>query len=455
MRFELTYDNDILAINEETGEKVILKRPLPGKSLAEKYPQLLGEWNPTKNLPLTPDRITAGNGVKVWWKCSRGHEWQARALSRVRQNAGCPYCVAASTSYGEQFVYWSFKQLFPDLNSSKHVLNRNKVSGFEFDIIINPLNLYIEYSSDHWHKEERHKIRDELRRKYCKENNINYIEIIEKSRRFELSLTPNYIQYYRGDGKEALKKIVKYIANQFNISTSNIDYIEVDKQATEYSKGKINYEESLEFLYPDVAEEWDTEKNGDIKASEIKATSNRRVYWKCKKHGHSWEATISNRARNNTGCPYCSNNRLLVGYNDFATVHPELLEEWDYEKNGELKPTDIIAGYLTKVWWKCKKCKHSWQISPAQRHFKSVGCPVCAGKYQECLAVTHPEVAALWHPTMNGDLTPNDITAGSHIEVYWKMPHGKVIKRKICYVTYEYTHPKPKTIKGYEAVDFW
>lgn len=34
-------------------------------------------------------------------------------------------------------------------------------------------------------------------------------------------------------------------------------------------------------------------------------------------------------------------SKLQVGINDLATVNPELAKDWDYEKNGDLKPTDV------------------------------------------------------------------------------------------------------------------
>ena len=43
---------------------------------------------------------------------------------------------------------------------------------------------------------------------------------------------------------------------------------------------------------------------------------------------------------------------------------------------------------------------------------------------KKSLAETHPEVAKQWHPTMNGELTPNDFTGGSHKKVWWKCPKG-------------------------------
>ena len=39
-------------------------------------------------------------------------------------------------------------------------------------------------------------------------------------------------------------------------------------------------------------------------------------------------------------------------------------------------------------------------------------------------AETHPNLAKQWHPTLNGDLTPSDITKGSNKKVWWKCPKG-------------------------------
>jgi len=54
-------------------------------------PTLAAEWHPTKNRPLTPSDVTKGSGKKVWWKCKRGHKWQAVIASR-NNGRGCPDC---------------------------------------------------------------------------------------------------------------------------------------------------------------------------------------------------------------------------------------------------------------------------------------------------------------------------------------------------------------------------
>ena len=54
-------------------------------------PTLAKEWNHEKNKVLTPTDVTTNSGKKVWWKCGKGHEWQATIASR-NTGRGCPYC---------------------------------------------------------------------------------------------------------------------------------------------------------------------------------------------------------------------------------------------------------------------------------------------------------------------------------------------------------------------------
>jgi hypothetical protein len=60
-------------------------------SLATTYPHLVQEWNVLKNGALKPEHISGGSNKKVWWICSKGHEWQAAVYSRT-SGTGCPQC---------------------------------------------------------------------------------------------------------------------------------------------------------------------------------------------------------------------------------------------------------------------------------------------------------------------------------------------------------------------------
>ncbi len=133
-----------------------------------------------------------------------------------------------------------------------------------------------------------------------------------------------------------------------------------------------------------LIEEWDYKKNYPLTPNDITEGSNKIVFWKCKEN-HSWQAKIVNR-KNGRGCPYCGNRKLLVGFNDFATIHPELLEEWDYDKNADLKPENVMSGSRTKVWWKCK-FGHSYQADLNHRTSPiATGCPICYSGRQTSFA---------------------------------------------------------------------
>ena len=65
--------------------------------------------------------------------------------------------------------------------------------------------------------------------------------------------------------------------------------------------------------------------------------------------------------------------------NSLANTFPELAEQWHPTKNGELRPTDIIAGGKRKIWWKCDVAfDHEWQALPYSRSKRGDGCPFCS-----------------------------------------------------------------------------
>ena len=55
------------------------------------------------------------------------------------------------------------------------------------------------------------------------------------------------------------------------------------------------------------------------------------------------------------------------------------------------------------------------------------GCPYLANKALwpgfNDLQTKYPEIAMQWHPTKNGDLTPDRVLAGSHSRAWWLLPY--------------------------------
>lgn len=60
---------------------------------------------------------------------------------------------------------------------------------------------------------------------------------------------------------------------------------------------------------PDLAKEWNYEKNIDLTPNNVSCGSGKLVWWRCKICGNEWEAKIFNRS-NGTGCLKCSKRRM-------------------------------------------------------------------------------------------------------------------------------------------------
>jgi hypothetical protein len=74
---------------------------IPGvNDLETLEPDLSKEWHLTKNGTLSPKDVTLNSGVKVWWKCTHGHEWKTSVVKRTKRNFSCPYCKNTRASPG-------------------------------------------------------------------------------------------------------------------------------------------------------------------------------------------------------------------------------------------------------------------------------------------------------------------------------------------------------------------
>lgn len=145
----------------------------------------------------------------------------------------------------------------------------------------------------------------------------------------------------------------------------------------------------LATVNPDLAAQWHPIKNGALTPIRVTAGSSKKVWWLCDK-GHEWEAVIDSRSRG-SGCPICSGRKLLPGFNDLATVDPDLASQWHPTKNGDLRPQDVFPGKHTLVWWQCEK-GHEWQAGIFKRR-KGAGCPVCSNAQKGPRKKPVPETA--------------------------------------------------------------
>ena len=185
-------------------------------------------------------------------------------------------------------------------------------------------------------------------------------------------------------------------------------------------------------LYPELTEEWDYERNLlelHLLPGMIKPASNKKVYWKCHE-GHSWQATPASRTLDHTGCPYCSGKRTLAGWNDLATLYPQIAAEWNYEKN-DLKPTEVRPYSNKTVWWRCSAHpEHEWQQTIVSRTTATdnnktgeYGCPYCNNRKLltgfNDLQTLYPDLAEEWNEIKNGRPASKVTVAGRKNKYWW------------------------------------
>ena len=379
--------------------------------LATINPKLASEWNYEKNGDVTPENVTAGSNKKVWWKCEKGHEWQSTIVNRNKGN-DCPICNAErKTSFPEYaMIYYLAKY-------GIEAIHTYKGKTYELDVYIPLKKIAIEYDGNLWHK---NKIKKDLEKNAkCKNDGIKLYRIREGLP----SLNDTSIDYIVDKNQKDLGKVLEKVLSAITGFFIDVD-LQRDNVEIENLREYTEKQNSLLYTNPTLASEWNYEKNGSLRPEHILANSGKKVWWKCSK-GHEWQATIHNR---NYGrdCPYCSNQKVIKGENDLATVNPKLASEWNYDKNGDLKPKDFTTGSNTKVWWKCSK-GHEWQAKINMRN-KGSGCPYCSGRYaikgKTDLAAINPSLANEWNYEKNGELKPEEFTVNSNKKVWWKCSKG-------------------------------
>jgi Probable Zinc-ribbon domain len=103
--------------------------------------------------------------------------------------------------------------------------------------------------------------------------------------------------------------------------------------------------------------------------------------------------------------------------------NPAIAAQWHPNKNAKLLPTDVTAGSNKRIWWQCaKRPLHVWE-AVIQNRAKGDDCPYCSGRKvlpDDSIMVTHPEIAAEWHPEKNNELRPTEVGSGSSRRVWWQ-----------------------------------
>lgn len=357
--------------SERDFRKMIARLPAPpiGETLADLYPDVAAEWDYDANIPLTPGLFSPGADQKVHWVCPHGHKWLATIKNRAKNGSGCPVCFQAESPHRTR------KRLATKIGSLQDAA---------------PPFLAM------W----------------------DYVRNMNQSPS-DLAVTSSHRVWWRCPQGHGFLKSPQQVQN--------------DPTCPQCS--------SLAARFPKVAVQWDLERNSGKTPEQFRPGSSKKVWWRCSK-GHRWRTRIVERT-SGAGCPQCFEERrshspqlaiARIEGKTLSELHPPCLSEWDYAANGQVTPDQVSVGSKAKYWWRCP-FGHTYQQSIAKK-VRGSKCPVCtiANRAENVrkhklartgsLKGNYPDLAAEWHPTKNGALSPTDVSNNSHRQIWWICPHG-------------------------------
>jgi len=396
-------------------------------------PHLISEWDFEKNKKEPKDYV-AGSSKKVWWKCLRGHSWQAGINSRVAQGTRCPKC-APQSSRSELRIYSELSVIF------KNIEHRHKVEKDEVDIFLPDIKLGIEYDGSYFHKDKQSIDLEKNAR--LKHLGINLVRVrnypLTKLSSKDLIIKKEPLE------KSDMNKIMSIFV-ELEISKNQRNLIKEYKSKKTFVAEQLFREKlsdisnplpglSLVETHPSLAQEWNFVKNHPLLPEQFSGNTHQKIWWKCFK-GHEWQSKIYSRTqrKGKGGCPYCSGRRVSKEINLQASF-PKIAAEWHPSKNGDLTPDKVTTRNGKKVWWQCAN-GHEWEyrVSDRTRLSTSENCPYCSGaraSKANNLSIKNPDLLQLWDYEKNGDMAPSDVVPGSHKKVWWKCDKGHSYKKEI------------------------
>lgn len=378
--------------------------------LTETHPELASQadgWDPSK--------ITSGSGRKLPWICKDGHKWEAAVYSRSARNLGCPICSGQKILAG----FNDLATIFPEIAAQALGWDPSTVSRASGQKLL-------------WECSQGHKWEAKVSNRTVKNQGCPTCSDrrVLKGKNDLLTTHPDLAREAIGwnpadfmEGHTSKKSWKCSLGHVWEATVISRTGRNTGCPVCSGKKIVIGFND-LKSNYPAVAQQaygWDPEL--------VTSKSGKKMSWRCQL-GHIWEEVISNRTRKGYGCPVCSNHKVVSGFNDFGTTHPELAKQahgWD--------PSKYLAGNNNRFDWVCE-LGHTWSGTLSGRSSKKTGCPVCAN--QKVLAGFNdlksqfPEIAA----QANG-WNPEEVISGSEVVKEWKCNLGHVWKAQIAERSYK------------------
>ncbi len=416
----------------------------PDLSLSVSHPEIAKGWHPIKNDNLTPEDVSASSRKKFWWRCLKNpaHEWRQNVYRQL--NHKCAFCAMEKNN-----LQLRFPAIALEWHPSKNgLLTPDSVAPHSNRVVWWQCPRFEDHS---WEASLISRTSRGVLCPYCSGRRADTRNsLAARDPDLALQWHPTRNGELRPD--DVVWRCYKKVwwickddkSHEWLAPVANRSLVGTGCPTC----ARVNSENNLEKLFPEIAKEWHPTKNGHLYPSwdpdsqkkkgtkknrrlqprDFAAYSNVDVYWQCPKFKeHVYSTEISNRTKNRQNCPFCAHVRVAED-NCLQTNYPSLVKWWHPTRNLPLTPKDVTPGAEKKVWWRCLKSPfHVWQqsVCVVVRSYvaKTRGCPFCTGRricQDNNLAAKFPEVSKLWHPVRNASLKPTDFLPGSDVVVWWQ-----------------------------------
>ena len=260
--------------------------------LKSRFPKIAEDWDNEKNYPIKSDDIFPGTNKKYWWKCSNGHSYYKSPASRTNLKTGCPICANKEVLKGYNDIATTNPKILDKWNYEK-----NNELGIYPDSVTKVSGKKVWWKCDKGHSFQApvHSIDQGMYCPICRE------ELIKKGGLIPLD-----------------EKYIKRLKFSDDIKSLALDS-------------------------PDIAKEWDYDKNYPIKPENVVSRSSKKFWWKCSKCGYEWETTplVRTSGRGCKKCGYQSASKKMSKPVLQFTKEGEFIKEYQSIDNAK-KQTGIL-----------------------------------------------------------------------------------------------------------------
>lgn len=405
------------------------------KRLSTQFPKIASEWHKELNAHVSPKTIMSRSTRESWWQCSNdaSHLWCQPLRSRTLYGACCPFCrpapegMSLATLHNDLARHWDHERnhglqpdhVLPDSDIVVYWLCQADDEGAFGHKLQRAVRSFAKTGIDCW---------------ICKRSKNSYGSLSssfpeiasEWHTRRNQGISPDDVS--AGDGFLAWWQCRMAKDHQWRISV----YSRTIRGSGCPFCAKIlpSSTHSLASAYPHLMSEWHRKLNAGIDPRKLMLNSHQEVWWRCSSNSeHVYQSRVITRTSGESGCPYCSRNKVLPSETSLQALYPQIAKRWHKTKNGKLRPSDVASRSSKKVWWQCRRGPdHEWQAAPNDLVAQKYHCPFCAHRRLSktgTLQAKFPKIARQWHKEKNGELLPKNVYPFAQQQAWWICTRNK------------------------------